>query len=301
MSWFKIRPRKDNCTLEDLPHTRREEFFDILKNRNDLLFFFGLSYLFLAIPFALVFFLSLTMKNQFYLNLENQVIDKGTYMSEAALNAFYKDLLYLPCLLLFDLGISASLRIYRKLGFEEPLLLWGDILRGIKDNYVSVLLTSLVLYLGFFLSDIVKAYLPLNPEVYQVAIAYIPTALFMIVILPSGLFAFSAQAVYQDKWRKIFRNSMNFAISKFWCGALFGFLFAAPFLLLELGATYVSIIFLLVYFLLYLPLLQEAFTLYSLHVFDELINQEQYPNLYQKGLYESMIRVMKEEKHDESK
>ena len=222
-------------------------------------------------------------------------------MSEAALNAFYKDLLYLPCLLLFDLGISASLRIYRKLGFEEPLLLWGDILRGIKDNYVSVLLTSLVLYLGFFLSDIVKAYLPLNPEVYQVAIAYIPTALFMIVILPSGLFAFSAQAVYQDKWRKIFRNSMNFAISKFWCGALFGFLFVAPFLILELGATYVSIIFLLVYFLLYLPLLQEAFTLYSLHVFDELINQEQYPNLYQKGLYESMIRVMKEEKHDESK
>lgn len=301
MSWFKIKPRKDDCTLENLPHTRKEEGFDILKNRYDLLFFFGFSYLLLAIPFILVFFLSSAMKNQFYLNLENQAIDKGTYMNEIALNTFYKDLLYLPCLLLFDLGISASLRIYRKLGFEEPILLWGDILRGIKENYVSVLFTSLILYLGFFLADMVKAYLPLDPEIYQVAIAYIPTALFMVVILPSGLFAFSSQAVYQDKWRKIFKNGMKFAVYKFSLSALFGLLFAAPFLLLELGMTYVSIIFPLVYFLLYLPLLQLVFTLYSLYVFDEMINIDQFPDLYQKGLYESAIRATKGEKHDESK
>jgi len=280
MSWFALKPQKEDCTYANLPHNRKEAFFDIVHNRYDILLGFILLYLLSLSPLAIVFALSLLAEQ----SLISQGLDNTSLQVQLWWNSFFRDLLYFPASLLFFVVLAGSLKIYRKLAFQEPILFWGDFGRGIKENFFFVLGTGALGWIGFLLAEITKNSLFQGSALWQIILGYIPFSLFILIVLPALLYALAAQPIYTDSWGKKIKNGFRFVVAHLWVSLLYGILFSQVWIILEVGIVWLDLAFFL-WFCLLLPFLQLSFVLTANHFFDEDINFEHFPELYGRGIY----------------
>ena len=280
----KIKFAKKDFEVKDLPSNRIEVLTDILKIRFDLIIKTGTILFIFLIPlivFSITKNISIfTLKD----NYQNGVIDLELYnQSRFSVEIIYA-FLQVISLLLFSLGLSGVLNIFKRACFYENIQFKDDFFKGIKENSRHVFLTFLIFGLLFFMMTI---YMQMNnslTDFFTTIICYLPIVLGIILIIPVLLIVIFQIPIYQNTFIQYLKNGMFFyGKSIFKTIGLMIALFI-PYLPLFIPNVYSAIISIIVICFIVLPITILTLVLYCNHLFDEYLNKEQFKEIYKKGL-----------------
>lgn len=166
---MKQKAAKTDFSEQNLPHNRKEVFFDCVKLYWQKLLLLGLIMLACAVPLLTVSAVCDTVQQGLSRQLEDGVIDKVAYKGQAAWLRFAEALIDIPCFVIVCVGLSGAVRVTRQMIWAEPLFFANDFADGIKQNWLTFclcgfLVSLLNVYLAFAESSGggLPAYLPLG-------------------------------------------------------------------------------------------------------------------------------------------
>jgi len=275
---MKIEHRSTEFTINDLPHTRKEQFFDCIKQYWRQLLGIGLLFLIATLPLIadllVTDFVAISISSNTSLSAETQQANLFTLQ-------IVKHLILIPCFIIFGFVLSGSLRVYRSITFGEGVLFFADFAKGIKQNVAYVLITSLIFGVLNFVSMLV---INIQNAPVPTFVLYLPLFVVIIFVLPIFIVGFAMSNLYTNKYMKTLKSSLYFYVRYFLlylfsCILSFSFIFSLfiPILI----ARYIVFIVLVIFLL---PIGLLLITLVSNYVFDRHINKSQFTVLYRKGL-----------------
>ena len=231
----KTKVAKQDFLEENLPQTRKDQFFDILKNQYKVVLFVGLMLLVFFLPIlAFSIFKSIMIGKAYALydlgeatvEQVNDAVIFNTLISDGA------NLLLYPILFV---GVGGVLRIIRQLVYGEPVVFRFDFNKGIKDNFKTFLLIGLFVALLKLLISFIVIGFGFNP--YIKVAAY---AILYAVLLPP-LFVMSAYSViYANKFFTSLKQSFLLYLRGSWKFLGMILLIIVPYVLLEDLFTFVT-------------------------------------------------------------
>lgn len=276
----KSKQASSDFTFAQLPHNRKEVFFDCLKLRFGTVVCCGLLLLLFLLPLIAIE-ITYDIVN---LNIYNSLI--GGQMSEMQATLYKNELqLYVSlaqtvCLGIFAVGLAGVARILRQLVWGEPIFFWVDFKRGIRQNaarFVSVFAICALANVASVLCSTMLDEMPI--------VGYIPLGVLIFVAVPVALFVLSQSTIYSVGFCKAITNGLAFY------GKRPGQTLLFTMFLVLVGLTRLAPVSALKYTLLLLgtvfllPMYIMAWMLVSCNVFDEVVNRDNYPELYDKGVY----------------
>lgn len=274
--------RKDDFSINDLPLTRRKQFFDIFKNDWKTLLLLGLILLLFSIPYLAIdgihWFIKFNLPTQLY-------GDEGT---EEMVNQAMKltEILYEACLVISSLFISIALagsaRVLKRLVHAEGVLFKEDFFQGIKMNSLQFLLLMFIYSSLRFASRAVYIYISDIP-IYSDIVLGVSTGILFLLFVPILLFMFSECSIYKMKFITNFKNSYQLAIHSYLWIVIFSIIiFGVYFMryiehpILRIGLDSLLILLSPIYLL--------SLSLFTMSKFDIFINKDNYKDIYRKGL-----------------
>ena len=283
---FKRKEKQisDSEAKRSLPTSRKEVFFDLLRNRKMTLF--ALS------CFTFMFFIPLAIDLFVFNYFESVAIaaDKKEYLFSLV---FYSMCIMVPCMVIGFLGFAGAFYTVKRLVWQEDINLAVDFFHGIKDNWKHAIVNGLLFGLILFGMVIGGSYLlifsPTSPITCGVGIGAL-----ILVFLVFGMVIslnFTQDVYYENGVLTTFKNSFCFLGLLNWkslvlfvltTGGLFT-LFCFNLITLGIG---------LLLFAVLNSVVIVIYTLLSHSAFDRFINQEHYPEMVGKGLY----KIEKEDK-----
>ncbi len=267
MKLFKRKIKTNDFLEEELPSSRPALFGDILKNEFRKLFFVSGALIVFALPF---------LAAHFFLDYELIALESA---EESSSWPHYLFLLLNPFLTsIFGIGLAGSLRIIKRLCYMDPVFLWDDFKKGVRQNVRQCLLFSFLIGLFFSICYLFRVNNPSS------LLSNIPLGVFALIVFPCLMFAYPVIGTYSTKASETFSLSFRLYPKAFLTNLipLFAFLSAYFFELIpDLVLKYALI---LLYLLLVSPLLFLGFFLYSSYLFDKFINKEKYPELVDRGI-----------------
>lgn len=265
--------------INDLPHNRKEVFFDCLKMRYGIVFGLGLMCVLFSLPFVICLMLRDISLGSLLADISNQ-----DYGEEQGYQLFYSlkmtySLIMVPCFVIFGIGLSGVMYIIRQLVWYEGMFFFSDFFEGIRKNWKAY--TASFLALGVY-------YVELNMLSYQQVSEMwygIYLGVGFLLLIPMIIFVLLMSLIYKFSFRGSVRNAFLLymrSVPKTLLAEL-SILFAFT----ALGITHVlfKCVALLVLMLLALPPILMGVVLYGFSSFDEHINKEQYPELVNRGIY----------------
>lgn len=276
---MKNKQAASDFTIDKLPKNRWEVFLDCLKERYLLFLAMGLTLLIFALPLLFVTLLSDNTLGGLYLSLINgdYTQEEYTVLVQSA-NSMYS-LFFIPCYMALAVGASGVIMVIRQLVWGEGVFYMQDLFDGIKSNGIYYTLIALILGLLVYLQN---TYLPIQSNVFLIAIPIIAS----LLILPTAGFMFSQIAIYKNHFFRYALNGFSLYIRTVPKTLLFLVLFLIPAVLsMNLLPFLAKYIIVLLFFLFLAPMLLTGWFLYSCSVFDKYVNKEQYPEIYDKGVY----------------
>jgi len=274
--------RKDYSTkdynVSDLPKNRREQFFDTVKQEWKNILGIGLVLFVSFLPIFLTLFISDYVSYSIYSNTSYTKEQINSYLFTVQI---IKHAVLIPAFMIFSLGLIGSFQIIKSLVWGEGIFFFSDFFKGIKQNLVYVLITSLIIGITNFLSMLV-----INAETpLPTFVSYLPLAIVALIILPIFYFSNSFIIIYDNKIGKTWKDVGYLYIRHFFPYFLFYLISMMPLSLLFIPNFMVRYFLILAMNLLYLPFALLMTFLFSLNIFDKHINEKNYPQIYRKGLY----------------
>ena len=270
----------DSDAIRSLPTTRKEVFFDLLKNRK--------MYLFALSCFTFMFFIPLAV-DLFYFNfLEMAAIATNPDNLEKVLFSliFYSMLIMLPCMVIGFIGLSGAFYVAKKLVWQESTSLANDFFTGIKENWKHGFINGAIFSIFLFGLIVGGSYLlvmsPTTPIWCGVGIG----ALILVFILFGivNALTFTQDVYYSNSYGVTMKNAFCFLGLLNWRVFLL-FIFTTG-LVVGLGCiNFVTLAVGLFLFAILNSVVIILYTLMSHSVFDKYINKEYYPDMVDKGLY----------------
>ena len=276
---FKRKEKQisDSEAKRNLPTTRKEVFFDLLRNRKMTLF--ALS------CFTFMFFIPLAVDLFFFNYLESAAIaaDKKDYLFSLV---FYSMCIMLPCMVVGFIGFAGAFYTAKRLVWQEDINLAVDFFYGIKENWKHAIINGLLFGVILFGVVIGGSYLlifaPTSPITCGIGIGAL-----ILVFLTFGMVIalnFTQDVYYENGILTTFKNSfcflglLNWRILVLFILTTGGLFTLSIFNLITLGIG-------LFLFAILNSVVIIIYTLLSHSVFDKYINQEHYPDMVGKGLY----------------
>ena len=262
----------------DLPHNRKEVFFDTLKVR---------FLLYVEIGFVLFLFLLPFLGVNLYGKLLIASFLEEHGMTEEAISESQQmktiiTLFYIPTFMIFSIGLSGVMKVIRQLIWGEGVVFKDDFISGIKQNYIPFLSTFLLFGLVYTFDTFIAS-LKLEYEF----IVYIPYGVTFVFIIPLFMYILTQSVLYSNKYTTYFKNSVYFFIKTVPVSLLFTLILLIliypvnssylPYLWLQYTIISISIILLLPFFL-------SAKMLYDFSIYDKYINIKDYPEYVDKGI-----------------
>lgn len=276
---MKIKRASKDFTINDLPSTRKEVFFDCLKNRFRYLFRCGI-YLFLTcIPLLIIVLIKNVAINGINEALINGEIVEKEYNIIFSRYMIMYDILIVVSGFIISIGISGVSRIIRQLGWEEPLFFNKDFSDGIKMNYKFIAVHIFILTVVYLISDVA-----INAGEQFSLLRYIPILIFYFIIIPLVLYSIAQVNIYDISTTKTIKNSLLFFLKSVPVCIIFSLFIVFTSLVnlipnFSIGAViYILIIIFIV------PIFYLLWFLYSSYVFDKEINKTYYPEIVDKGI-----------------
>ena len=269
---LKPKAAAQDCTAASLPATRRAIFGDVLKLQFFKLALCGLITLAAALPIFLV-----TMVEEIYRLSLTQQMQQGELAQELA--ALYSPLsramsavLQIPLLLLLAVALAGIGRIVKLFAWEEPVLFWSDLHRGIQQNLRQMLVLAA-------LTGIIR---------FACAYAagqgfWLPGLLALLFLAPPAAYMTAGICVYDISLSQQFRYALILCARRPLATLAACAVCAVPFLFQYLPNLYARMIAgLLDGFL--IPVVMLGWFCFCFAQMDRFINPSRYPDLVGRGL-----------------
>ena len=263
---------------QNLPHNRREVFFDCIKLYWQKLLLLGLILLACAVPLLAVSAVCDTVQQGLLQQLSDGVIDKVAYNGQVAWLRLVEALIDIPCYVIVCVGLSGTVRVTRQMIWAEPLFFANDFADGIKQNWLTFCLC------GFIIS-LLNVYLAFAESSGGGFFAYLPLGVVAIVVLPTALWMMAASSVYNIGIGKNTTNSFVLYIKTPFVTWLFVALFASVAMFDLIGFVAVRCICVAVFVVVLLPVFTLLWQLVCYSYFDKFINKQAYPEIVDKGIW----------------
>lgn len=275
---MKQKVAKTDFSEQNLPHNRKEVFFDCVKLYWQKMLLLGLIMLACAVPLLTVSAVCDTVQQGLSRQLADGVIDKVAYNGQTAWLRFVEALIDIPCYVIVCVGLSGTVRVTRQMIWAEPLFFANDFADGIKQNWLTFCLCG-------FLVSLLNVYLAFAESSGGGLPAYLPLGVVTIVVLPTALWMMAASSVYNIGIGKNITNSFVLYIKTPFVTWLFVALFASVAMFGLIGLVALRCIFLAVFIVVLLPALVMLWQLVCYAYFDKFINKQAYPEIVDKGIW----------------
>ena len=267
----------DYEAISSLPHNRKEVFFDLLRHRKmDLFFLSSLTFSFF-IPLAV---------DLFYFNfLENVAIanDKLDYLFSLI---FYSMLIMLPCMLIGFIGLAGAFHVAKKIVWQEGITLALEFFQGIKENWKHALVNGALFGISLFGLVVGGSYLLIfsreMPALCGVGIGAL-IVIFLFIGMSLALF-YTQDVYYENTYLITLKNSFRFLGLLNW-KILVIFLLSTGALVALCALNLITLSIGLFLFAILNSVVIILYTLISHSAFDKFINEVNYPEMVNKGLY----------------
>lgn len=277
---FKRKIPENDYSAAMLPSTRREVFFDVVKLQFPKLALCGL----VSLIFTLPFLISELVQDIYQAALYQSGAESGGEAAALYLVTFQNVFAVLDVLLFvfLSVGLAGLSRIIKRLAWEEPVSIWPDFAKGVRQNgkhYALLgLLTGLVVFAcRYGVQNHAEWFAALS--VVLVGILLGPVAAYMTVTI----------SVYDVP----FLGHIKYALLLYGKSAPRTLLAAAGCFLIfipqMLPNIYCHVIGRFISGLL-IPFVMLAWFLFSFYRLDQVINPAHYPELVGRGLLGKQIR-----------
>lgn len=277
---IKTKQSATEFEMNQLPHNRKQVFWDVIKLHWRMLLVLSLVLLVGLLPLLTCLFI----RDQYALVLAARVND-GTMSPENRLATLKIVFLICAgacwvCLYIFALAVCIVVRFVRQLIWYEPIFVKEDIAMGIKNGYKGAAICST------FAGIIIVVHRLMLFVTDNVFVQIIPVAIFIPFIALPLLLAFIQSTIYIGSFSQMLKNAIAMYIKEAPIVLLFGLLLFTPLLFTMLEQfLIVKYIVVVVYIYLFELAFIMMFSLGSNYIFDKYINKEQFPQMYKKGLY----------------
>ena len=261
----------DQDVKQTLPTTRKEVFFDLLKNRKMMLF--ALS------CYVFMFFIPLAIDLLYFNFVESMAIaaEKNEYLFSLI---FYSMLIMLPCMMIGFIGLA------KRMVWQEGISLASDFFKGIKENWKHALINGFIFGLALFGLVIGGSFLVIYADVHPV-VRGIGIGALIVLFLVFGMVValnFTQGVYYENSFGVTLKNSFSFLGLLNWKVFLIYLLSTGVIFTLSLF-NFLTLSIGLLLFAVFNSVVVVLYTLVSHAAFDKYINQEHYPEMVNKGLY----------------
>lgn len=275
---MKQKVAKTDFSEQNLPHNRKEVFFDCLKLYWQKLLLLGCILFAFCLPLLAVSAVCDTVQQGLSQQLADGIIDNAAYSGQSSWLKLIEALVDIPCYVIVCIGLSGAVRVTRQMIWAEPLFFVGDFNSGIKQNWLTFCLCGVV-------ASLLKIYLVFAETANGGLLSYLPLGVLAIVVLPTEIWMMSASTMYSIKLGKNISNSFIFYVKAPFITWLFCVLFASVVAFDLIGLVAVRCICIVVFVILLLPLFVLLWQLVSYSYFDKLINKQSYPEVVDKGIW----------------
>ena len=197
---------------------------------------------------------------------------------------------YIPCAMIFGLGVVGALFYSKRLAFGEGANASKDFFYGIGKNIKPALLGFFiigVMYFALSYGKVIIMFSELTPLLKGVFIGLMYVAFMVISMIVA--FYLTQSVLYTGTTGQLMMNAMKFTFGMFGWNLLMFLIVLLPFIVIEVTSYLpanlflIQYIFLAVCILFYFEFEVFVFFIYSHAIFDLTINED-YPEIYRKGL-----------------
>ncbi len=291
----KIKKPTPDFLIEQLPTTRKKQFFDILKNEWRTILLLGVILVIFFIPFIVsnIFeygFMSGTSDTiRQNLEAEGKSAEEITSAIKSQMNSIH--LLFtainIVCFMIFSIGLAGVSRIIKCLSFGEGVIFKSDFFIGVKKYWKPFLIVGFFAGLFYFLmtytSAMINAFSVTNSSL--AIVNGLTIGFYYAILVPLFLFSLSQATLYNLPFFKSVSNSIRFILNKYYISIIFCIILYAISFLTYIIYPIIEIICFIVVIIFIVPLIVLAFHLFALSLFDKYINKDYYPEIHKKGLY----------------
>ena len=291
---FKKKVAKTDFNKSLLPHNRKEQFSFIFKNRKRELFYIGLLLFIFIIPIIVGFGFYNVLINILYndyksasagLTGDDLIKAYETYRTSYVMYTDIFSLAMIGGLIVFGIGVSGVIYLIRNLYWGELFFFKESFFKGIKQNALMVCLIFAIygvinwLCIHIFVLDI-NEWLKVIPVIAQ-----------YVFILPLAVLMIYLCTIYKENYFTLLRIALIIFLKHLPTMSLFSLmvLYFYSLLILPNVINYFSIAIIypifMVLIILIEPLALGAYFVTLSRFLDNMINQKNYPELVDKGLY----------------
>lgn len=277
-----MKKKKNNnrdFDIKTLPRTRKEQFKDIVANNILNLLKIGLTIFVFCFPLLAGDYFRGIIINNFNNSFTNGEISKFELFAVINIGYIFDFIL----LIIFIIGLSGILKIYKELIWQEGIIYFHDFIKGIKENFKGFIKIGLLLFILFSLMNNIAFFI--NNEIVN----YFIYAIMILIIFPSILYMFFFENYYSNTLTLNLKNGFIYSFRNYFISILFEIIYVVIF-----GINYLAgiinmgliLIFIILLIFVILPLYFLTFNLYVISLFDKYINIRLYKDHYRKGLYQ---------------
>ena len=291
---FKKKVAETDFNKSLLPHNRKEQFSFIFKNRKRELFYIGLLLFIFIIPIIVGFGFYNVLINILYndyksasvgLTGDDLIKAYETYRTSYVMYTDIFSLAMIGGLIVFGIGVSGVIYLIRNLYWGELFFFKESFFKGIKQNALMVCLIFAIygvinwLCIHIFVLDI-NEWLKVIPVIAQ-----------YVFILPLAVLMINLCTIYKENYFTLLRIALIIFLKHLPTMSLFSLmvLYFYSLLILPNVINYFSIAIIypifMVLIILIEPLALGAYFVTLSRFLDNMINQKNYPELVDKGLY----------------
>ncbi len=284
-----------------LPTTRKQQFWDIIKNQLAKLVKANLLTVLIGIPFVflvLIVFpaISEAIGASFNFTGNMGIGYPGSQMSSEAdasiavmMGTTPLMLALIPAIGLLGIPFAGLMYVVRNMVWGENVTVGQDYLKGIKTGWKQYLVVFFVL--GFIISAVVLSIRLFNIQSLQenvdaLGIAAVILAIIgMLMVAGIVLYLLPTMSMYKMKLRKLIKNAalLSLAMLPMTIGMLL--LTALPFLLGMLFGSQIMAMVIMILIVLGIAVLALMWTVYVQYVLDKSVNKRANNSAYKRGIY----------------
>ena len=264
-----------------LPQTRKDQFFFILKNQYWTLFLLGLLLMLSLLPIIINVYFKNFFENGFYDLYASKNISKAEYDSAFLYLTIGSSGISTILLSVFAISLSGANRIIKLMVYGEGVVFKEDFKLGIKQNYLNTFLIcfffGIILTIVRFLSTFFLEYL-----------IGIPLYIFLaIVVAPIFIIALIFTSIYEANVFQCIINAAKLFVHYWWQFILLSIVPLGSIYALSLlgSTTYILSLIQIVLTVFVLPIYLLLLYEISNSMFDKYINKDNFEDNYMKGLY----------------
>lgn len=281
---MKNKVRATDFTTKELPHNRKQLFFDLLKHQKRFL----VSLSMLTFVFLLPLVVDILIFNQFIIGAGLSISDSNELSSTVFSLILYMMIIAMPCCVVGFIGLGGLAHVCKNIVWQEGVITGPDFFKGIKKNWKQSIFIGLIWSISLFILVVGSIFLLRTQQASSVPwVLSIGVGLCIvqfIVISIVCVYALTYSCYYVNSLRIVLRNSFVFFTAKFFKNLLL-FIFTTGLMVGLMFVDFIAQVVIIAFLAFFISFMMIGWTLLSHEAFDQYINKTNYPDYYKKGLY----------------